>query len=97
MTYLLMLFPFVIVGISLFFLPAEVVVRYNSESVSYGSKYALFVGPVIGLWMGIVLLLAEKVVSNGQGQDRIVKRISYLSLAIVHLVTLFAIVVAFVK
>lgn len=92
-----MLFPFLLVSISLFFLPAEVAVRYSGQSVWYGSKYSLFVGPVIGLWMGIVLLLAEKAVSNGQGQDRVVKRISYLSLVIVHLVTLFAIVVAFVK
>lgn len=93
--YFLMFLPLVVTIISMFLLPSQVVVRYNSDSIQYGSKYIYMIFPVFGIWMGAMMLLAQKIVRNTE-QEALVKKITYIPLGVFNIVDISVLIAAFV-
>lgn len=98
--YCLISLPIIITICSLFFLPSEVALRYSRESIHYGSKYALLICPILALWLGVFELLVGKIVEKTdktQKEEIFIKRITYIPLIIINVITVIVLLGAFVK
>ncbi len=93
LTTALMLLPCILTGIALLILPEQVPVRYSSEGVQYGSKYIFILFPILNLWVGAIMLVAQRFVGNTE-QQRVVKKIKYAVLIIFNVVIVGAILAA---
>lgn len=93
--YGLIFFPLILTGIALLFLPDQVAIRYSSRGIQYGSKFALIIIPILGIWIGGFLVLIGKAMV-GTPQEEIVRKITYVPLVIFNLVTIGALIGAFV-
>lgn len=92
--YFLVILPFIITGISLFFLPARVPIRYSNEGIQYGSKFSLLIASVLGVWIGGLLTVVAKATENTE-KSALIWKITYISILIFNLVNMIIVVAAF--
>lgn len=87
--YFLIILPLILTSIAMIALPNEVVIRYSSKGVQYGSKFSLIIFPFFSIWIGGFMLLVGKAVEKTE-QENVVKNITYIPLIIFNLVTIAA-------
>ncbi|MBQ8558930.1 MAG: DUF1648 domain-containing protein [Tyzzerella sp.] len=93
----LMLLPMVLEVISMFLLPTEIPIHYNSnlQVTAYGSKYMLLAIGVIAVLFGLFMKRIYKF-NIGTNRETMVYRSSWMALLVFNGINLFTLVSAFV-
>ena len=92
---ILMVFPLIVVCLTLPFLPEQIPAHYNlnNEVTRWGSKYETLFFPCIALFVGLFLLgiakLSSKDLENGQQNEEVCLLAGIVALLIFNVMTLF--------
>lgn len=93
--FILMVFPLIIVYLTLPFLPEQIPAHYNwnNEVTRWGSKYETLFFPCIALFVGLFLLgiakLSSKHLENGQQNEEVCLLAGIVALLVFNVMTLF--------
>lgn len=93
--FILMVFPLIVVCLTLPFLPEQIPAHYNlnNEVTRWGSKYETLFFPCIALFVGLFLLgiakLSSKDLENGQQNEEVCLLAGIVALLIFNVMTLF--------